>query len=359
MAPPGGDPAPNAIHQHGGGAETRCSRAGFIPRRSLDPSAVSMARTSDRRVYEDELVPTRLEDIATVEGLLERPALIAAAVPRGTISTWLARGSLQEVIAGLYRRPGGDLAWRTMCRAAALWGGEACALSHHTAAALHGIECFVEEAPIHISATDGRHAPKRTQFKLIVHNPRTLTEKDVTLADGMRITSIERTLLDLAATMSPMALERVIGECLRRGIVAPARLKQLREVGRKRKGSVVYTNVIDLRGKTLVRTDSRLEDRFMKAFVDEELEILPEARWWITKWDMRYRADFAFPKFNVAIEIDSWKYHGNRVAWGQDVMKNNDVVSWGWSVLRFTEMTLGDTAGMARLIRETLVSRGW
>jgi very-short-patch-repair endonuclease len=74
---------------------------------------------------------------------------------------------------------------------------------------------------------------------------------------------------------------------------------------------------------------------------------------------MRYRADFAFLKFHLAIEIDSWKYHTSRESWTADVTKNNDVVSWGWSILRFTEEALGDTRGMARMIREALVSRGW
>jgi hypothetical protein len=104
-----------------------------------------------------------------------------------------------------------------MCRAVAVWGGDACALSHHNAAALHGIACFAQEAPIHISAMGGRRMPKYSAFGTIVQNPRTLTEKDVTIVDGLRVTSVERTLLDLAVTMSPAGLERVLGECLRRG----------------------------------------------------------------------------------------------------------------------------------------------
>ena len=301
----------------------------------------------------------RPTDVAAPDGLVERAALMGAGIPKGTISTWLTRGKLMEVLPGVYRIAEGDLPWKTLCRAAALWGGDSCALSHHTAAALHGLRCFLQQTPIHLSAMDSRKKPTSPAFELILHTPRTLKEEEVTIAAGLRVTSMGRTLIDLAATMSPAALDHALGEALRRGLVSPAEIRRVRESGRGRKGTTNYTNVIDLRGAALVRTDSKLEDKFMKAFVDEGLELLPEPRVWIAKWDMVYRADFAFTKYKLAIEIDSWEHHSRFAEWNADVIKNNDVVAWGWSVLRFTASALADMNATARTIREALVSRGW
>ncbi len=68
---------------------------------------------------------------------------------------------------------------------------------------------------------------------------------------------------------------------------------------------------------------------------------------WVTNYQVRvgeksYFIDIAFPKLRLAVEIDGWKYHGDRASFESDRIRQNALVSAGWSVMRFTDQTLTD-----------------
>jgi very-short-patch-repair endonuclease len=56
----------------------------------------------------------------------------------------------------------------------------------------------------------------------------------------------------------------------------------------------------------------------------------------ITLGKRRCRIDLAYPDSKIAIEVDSWEYHGSRTAFDEDRARANDLVVAGWRVLRFT-----------------------
>jgi predicted transcriptional regulator of viral defense system len=78
--------------------------------------------------------------------------------------------------------------------AAVLACGPGAVLSHTSAAALHGLR---EEGPrTHVTVRrPGPHSSER----IVVHRTRRLDPADVTSIDGIRVTTIARTTLDLAA----------------------------------------------------------------------------------------------------------------------------------------------------------------
>ena len=51
---------------------------------------------------------------------------------------------------------------------------------------------------------------------------------------------------------------------------------------------------------------------------------------------MRAFVDFCYPEIGLAIEVDGFKSHGNRVSWNDDLHRQNDLVISGLRVLRFT-----------------------
>ena len=53
----------------------------------------------------------------------------------------------------------------------------------------------------------------------------------------------------------------------------------------------------------------------------------------------KVRIDLAYPELKIAIELDSWKYHGgdNYTAFTDDRARKNDLIALGWAAPSFTE----------------------
>ncbi len=45
--------------------------------------------------------------------------------------------------------------------------------------------------------------------------------------------------------------------------------------------------------------------------------------------------DLAWPKLRVCVEFDGWKQHGTRAAFVRDRARDRELVSLGWTVLRY------------------------
>ncbi|GAA1336984.1 hypothetical protein [Arthrobacter roseus] len=89
------------------------------------------------------------------------------------------------------------------------------AASHRTAGAVWGLfhyTCQGEQAMIHISRPEGKSAPRRT--KVIGHCSK-LYDDEITTVDGIRVTTRERTWLDLAEMLSVDELVVVVDQLIR------------------------------------------------------------------------------------------------------------------------------------------------
>jgi predicted transcriptional regulator of viral defense system len=91
--------------------------------------------------------------------------------------------------------------------AAVLACGPAAALSHRSAADLHGLR-ETNRAPIDVTVP-GRTARRHDGIDL--HRSTTLTPADVTIVDALPVTTVARTVLDLAAVVHRRAVERAPG----------------------------------------------------------------------------------------------------------------------------------------------------
>ena len=58
--------------------------------------------------------------------------------------------------------------------------------------------------------------------------------------------------------------------------------------------------------------------------------------------DTRYRIDFAFPQLKVAIEADGEEWHASSEDIQHDKIRDSQLASQGWIVLRFTEQEIED-----------------
>ncbi len=81
-------------------------------------------------------------------------------------------------------------------------------VSHFDAAEMHGLALRGRRRTVHITAS--RHRPDRPGITL--HRVRRLHPADVETIRGIRVTSLARTIVDLADVLSPAELRRVIHE---------------------------------------------------------------------------------------------------------------------------------------------------
>ncbi len=162
-------------------------------------------------------IATRLA--ARQEGRVTRAQLIDAGVDTHRIRRWVADGRLYRVHVGVYAigRPAPSLRGDFM--AAVLACGPGAVISYWAAAMLLGLLKF-RSAPIPevtVPTTAGRARPGIT-----IHRVGELHPLDTTRVGRIRTTSVARTLLDLAPSLSPAELTRACHEAWIRHGTTPA-----------------------------------------------------------------------------------------------------------------------------------------
>src|SRR5262244_4237339 len=95
-------------------------------------------------------------------GLIERDQAIHADMSPAAIARRLANGRWRLELPRVYRFAGAPKSWEQSLKAATLWGGEHCVVSHQTAAALHGLSSL-RTRQVHVQLSKQlRHPPVTT-----------------------------------------------------------------------------------------------------------------------------------------------------------------------------------------------------
>lgn len=200
-----------------------------------------------------------------------------------------------------------------------------------------------------------RSRNRRAISGVIIHSvPGGLPSEEVTAVEGIPATTAARTLLDLAAVEPEVVVERCLDEALRRRIVSLKSLDRLLTDGNRRRGRAMVERLVAARATAGV-TDSPLETQVLSVLRDEGLPI-PMLQYEV--WDgdrFVARPDFAYAEKKVALEADSYRYHGDRQAFDHDRGRGNDLQSLGWLVLRITSKHIEENPrGVAAWVRRAL-----
>jgi very-short-patch-repair endonuclease len=123
-------------------------------------------------------------------GVICREQLLALGVAARTIQHWRARGWLHDLHRGVYAWGHRAVSWQGRCVAALLAGGEGAVISHAAAAVLHGL--MSARATIDVMSPHRR----KGDATLRVHRGEPSVD-EITEREGIRVTTIERTLFDL------------------------------------------------------------------------------------------------------------------------------------------------------------------
>jgi hypothetical protein len=135
-------------------------------------------------------------------GVFGAAQLRVSGVPRGAVEHRLLTGRWVIVHRGVYAIAGVPLTRRGRGHAALLAGGPDATLSHRWAGADWALR--PETMPPEITVPGPR---RRSRPDLVIHTQPPLEPADIRLRDGLRVTSPERTLLDLAGVDPPAAVE--------------------------------------------------------------------------------------------------------------------------------------------------------
>lgn len=238
-------------------------------------------------------------------------------------------GHLIRMHRGVYAVGHARLRREGVWLAAVLSLGDGAALSHRDAAALHDIRSS-NGTRIDVTVP----GPRRGDARIRAHRVRALDPADTTRVDGIPVTTVARTLVDLAAILAHDHLARAINEAERRGLLDIVALDAARDRVRNRPGTGHTTLTAALadhtrRGLTLAHEG--LEDRF-PALVEAHGLPRPATNVHTDAGEV----DALWPDARVAIELDGWEFHRTRRAFQHDRTKGNALALAGWTVLRFT-----------------------
>ena len=288
-----------------------------------------------------------LAQLATRQhGIVARRQLQDLGFGEEAIKTRLAEGRLHHIHEEVYAVGHRRLAVRAPWWAAILAYGPGAVLSHQSAAVLWEVRRR-RRGPIHVTAPCGRQGLRRRKG-IWIHRCK-LTAADVTRRDGFPVTTLARTLFDLAEVAPFDQLKGAAEEAERLKLLRLRELEQVCERGRGRRALRPVRRLIDELGPP-DEGRSPLEIRF-PAFVREH-RLPPPAQ---NVHVLDHEVDALWPAAKLIVELDSWEYHGHRAAFERDRARDPKLMIAGYRTLRVTHRRLDREANqLAAEIRQLL-----
>jgi hypothetical protein len=188
-----------------------------------------------------------------------------------------------------------------------------------------------------IDVTAPRSIKKKTGIR--VHRPRSLDALDTTIVDGIPITSVAQTLLDVAAP----AYRLNVGKLLHEAEVQ--RLLDMRAIWAvlARSPRAPGARRLDWASREEVPfTRSELEEAALSLFRSFSVPE-PETNEWVWDGEKLVEVDFLWRKLGLIVEVDGGRYHSTRWRRRQDAAKTAALRAQGWTVIRFADVEINGT----------------
>lgn len=283
-----------------------------------------------------------LDRLATGQwGNVARPQLLRAGISPSAIKRRVAKGLLIAEYPGVYRVGHRAPSRESRYMAAVLACGPGALLCGLAAAHLWGLVKGKAPVPVVVTARGGR-VPG-----LKVVRCRGLCAADSTKRLGIPVTTIARTLVDLAAVLPVDDLARA---CHEAGVLHDTTPGQVKRVLARRPNSAGAAKLrLIMAGDEPVLL-SRLERGFIKLLRDQGLP-LPVTN----KPASGRRVDCRWPEQRVTVELDSYWFHRSRHAWQQGHRREREAYARGDAFRRYTWTDVfEDPSDMLRELRDLL-----
>jgi hypothetical protein len=270
-------------------------------------------------------------------GVVSRQALLRAGVTTDEIKRRLRSGVLLREHRGVYRVGHRAPSLDARYLAAVLACGERALLCGRATGQLQGL-LRGPPPPPEVTAPTVRRVPG-----ILTHRAGAIDPRDAAVWNGIPTTTVARTLVDLAAVLSPSELARA---CHEAGVRHGTTPRDVEAVLRRRPSSPGARSLREvMRGDTRV-TLSKLESRFLARLREAGL-VLPETN----RPAGGRRVDCRWPAQRLTVELDSYTYHRSRHAWEQDRRREREARARGDEFRRYT---YGDVLEHPRLMLQEL-----
>ena len=172
-------------------------------------------------------------------------------------------------------------------------------------------------------------APTERRVKgVTIRRCRNMHPREVTIWRGIPVTTVARTLVDLAALLSPDELARA---CHEAGIRHHTTPDEVDLVAARRSNAPGVRNLRQVLHGDIPVTLSKLEAGFLTLLRRNGLA-LPETN----RVAGGRRVDCRWPERRLTVELDGYRYHRSRHAWEQDRRREREARARGDEFRRYT-----------------------
>jgi very-short-patch-repair endonuclease len=246
------------------------------------------------------------------------------------IADWIRAGRLHRLYRGVYAVGHDRLRLEGRWLAAVMACGPGAVLSHRDAAALWELRQS-NSGVIDVTVPSRNGRIRRAGIRL--HRSGRLAAAEVTVRHGIPVTTVARTLLDLADGLERQALRRTITEAEYLDLFDLTAINAVVQNNPGRSGARLMSAVVAAGH----RTRSPLEERFLSLLERRGVEP-PQTAVWIEG----YEVDFLWPRASLVVELDGAAAHNTRTAFNADRLRDRRLWRAGLRTMRLTDAALED-----------------
>ena len=280
-------------------------------------------------------------------GVVSRRQLLAAGLGSRTIRRRVEAGRLYPLFRGVYVLGRKGISARGEWQGAVLVGRDGALLSHRSAAALWGLTS--QSPPVEITTSSRQRVPGIAFHEGGVH------PEERTTVNGIPVTSVARTLLDLAEVVNEQEFTSAWEEADRRRLLDLPAVEAVCARGFGRRGLKLVRPRLDAVRPT---TRSPLEARVLELCRARSLP-LPETNVKV----LGKEVDAYWSEQRLMVEADGFEFHGHRAAFEHDRARDAEMQVAGYRVLRLTHRRLDEepekvAAQLRHLLSDVPAPRG-
>ncbi len=281
-------------------------------------------------------------------GVVAARQLLALGFARSGIDRLVSAGRLHPLHSGVYAVGHAGVAPSGRRLAAVLSAGPGALGSHTTSAAVLDLRPDGGRLA-HVSVVASASGARSTSL-VRVHRPRVIDPADTTVHNGIPITGLARTLVDLGDVVPAEHVRRAFVRAEQLRMIDMAQIDRALERAGRRKGPAILRALLRAYDPRWQATRSGLELTMLDILRDHGLS-RPEVNAWIAgRWEARL---LWLPERLVA-EVDGAGVHGTASARGRDAVRDRALRGLGYRVLHVAEHDLRDPAAVARRVRRAL-----
>jgi very-short-patch-repair endonuclease len=261
---------------------------------------------------------------AEQHGIASRAQLTAAGISCYLVDARVRRGLLRRIHAGVYQV--GPVTGPRAREIAALLACQDAVLSHRSAAPLWlPVRAQRADEAVDVTLTNGHRRGRRPGIRAHRGN---LAADEVTRMDGLPVTTLPRTLLDLSRVADSRELERALAAAARAGLLDGPRMHALLQRHAGQPGT--------RRLRSLLESDTPLA--FTRSEAEEQVLALvragglpePELNVMVHGFEL----DFFWRHARLAVEVDGYAWHGSARAFLRDRRRDSALAAAGIQVVR-------------------------